>query len=313
MKYFRFSILLAFMTIVAMTNCKKDPVNRLENRFSVEGASYREGSMPGSSSGSTLDVVGSYTRTVLAGGSSIITINSSVTITEIYIGIPGINGYYVVRPTSTSGNVYTFIILLSQSLNDDFILQISALINGVVSQIEELDLNYREQGTGALQISLSFDQSKDLDLYVKQPDGEIIYYGNYGDSEWGLDLDSNAACSLDHINNENIFYPENMVQTGKYEVWVNMYQNCYPQNAPTNYTVVVTRRGRLVSPLSGFANPAIGQFPTNQPSNSIGSSLSGARKVMEFNATAGLTRSITISATTSPLSESAIKKLELSK
>jgi hypothetical protein len=153
-------------------------------------------------------------------------------------------------------------------------------------------LQFVNAGTGALQVSLSFDNDKDVDLYVVEPNGNVIYYGNKGgnlvqDEEtgeyslnFGLDIDSNANCAIDGINNENIYYTTEFIQSGKYAVWVNMFANCDP-SIPTNWVITTTRQGALV-PVTYGQNPSSGVFPIGTPSNRIGSSLDGALKVMEF-------------------------------
>jgi len=319
------------MAMVIMTNCETDknsgvnPVNQLEDKyFSIENATYQGGRMPSSNSGVELDIRTNVT--VLAGGSNLVTIDSEVSISDIYVGVDKENGYYVLPPQSTGrGFVYVFSILLSQNLNQDFTILFSANTSSGVSKLYSAVLEYKEQGTGALQISLSFDQDKDVDLYVVQPDGEVVYYGNRGywdyfEDEngdlhygqiWGLDLDSNAGCGIDGINNENIYYPQEYLLTGKYEVWVNMWENCYPQNVPTNWTIVTTFNGTRIRPSWGN-NPAYGTFPYDEPSNNISSSLYGATKVMEF--TIQGSSSVRINKGTQyPMSESAKMKLEASK
>jgi hypothetical protein len=168
-----------------------------------------------------------------------------------------------------------------------------------------------------LQVSLSFDNEKDIDLYVVQPDGEIIFYGNPGnyyekDGEiqgWGLDIDSNAACDIDGINNENVFYSNEYIQSGKYEVWINMYANCN-EYISTNWIVTALYEGALVTTTYG-RNPEYGVFSVNTPSNPISNSLDGATKVMEFTLSGrvGQSRVSINNKTPNPLTESAKIKL----
>ena len=316
--------------VMAFSACKKNDsssneggeTNLLKNYFTIENAIYHAGSFPNSSSETTLDNA-NINGTVLAGGSSFVSIDSEQPISEIYVGVQGINGYYSFVPNTTKSNenTYVFVILLSQNLDSSFVIQIAAKTSSGITKKFSKSLTYQKQGTGALQVSLSFDNEKDVDLYVVKPDGVVVYYGNL-DDEWeyaegrdrqicGLDFDSNAGCDIDSVNNENIFYPDDYLQAGKYEVWVNMWENCDPSIA-TKWSVVTTFKGSRITPTWG-SNPAIGTFPVGEPSNSIGSSLSGATKVMEFVISEQKVTKSPNNHTSRPLSESAKAKLNASK
>ena len=53
------------------------------------------------------------------------------------------------------------------------------------------------------------EDEKDVDLHLIEPNGGHIYYGNRRSSNGGfLDIDSNPDCSIDGVNNENIYYQE---------------------------------------------------------------------------------------------------------
>jgi hypothetical protein len=306
---------LIFMSIALFTTCDECTCDEdgssgdssgLENYFSVQDGTLNTGSMPSGSA--SLGTV-SYNSSAIAGGTAYASISTTVSITEIYVGVRGVNAYYTVRASSSSGG-YAFMVLYSQHLSQSFNIQISArLSNGSITSFYSSAVEYIEAGTGGtggLQISLSFDNDKDVDLYVIQPDGTTIYYGNQGGyPTWGLDLDSNAGCTLDHVRNENVFYPRANLKSGKYEVYVNMYGNCDPTTA-TNWVVKATRDGSPV-PVSFGRNPASGTFAAGTANNMITTPLNDkAIKVMEFTITG--TSSAELRSTTPP-SESAIRKM----
>ena len=60
------------------------------------------------------------------------------------------------------------------------------------------------------------------------------------DGGW-LDLDSNPACSMDHVNNENVFWPPGQAPVGEFIVRVDFYEDCCSCGA--NYTVTVNYCG----------------------------------------------------------------------
>lgn len=84
---------------------------------------------------------------------------------------------------------------------------------------------------------MRWDTDTDVDLHLDEPlpDGGVceIYYGDIGglSSSCGavgaLDLDSNAGCSIDGVDIENIIYPAGMAApSGTYVVRVDYFDKC---------------------------------------------------------------------------------------
>jgi len=101
-------------------------------------------------------------------------------------------------------------------------------------------------------VSLAWNDPADLDLLVKQPDGELVFFKPCESSTCGtLDVDANRCdprypcTSLTERPLENISWPNNMIP-GKYEVKVHMYstnrQRSEIKSVP--FTVQVTENGR---------------------------------------------------------------------
>lgn len=253
--------------------------------------------------------------TIIPGGTIIPEVTSPVVPSKMYIGVEDASGYYQVTPQK-DGNKYSCVILINQDLEledgEGFIIW-GALTtsDGDISETWEKEVSIHNVGTGQLQVSLSFTNAKDVDLHLIEPNGEHIYYANSVSSNGGkLDLDSNAGCSIDDINNENITYGEDaFVEPGTYTVYAVMYSNCDPDIA-TGYSVTATYNGRLINAVTG-TNPARGTFPVNAPST--GSSLStadGVYPVMTF--TIGNKGQVkTKSFPKAELSESALEKIAM--
>lgn len=316
-------IIAIVLTGVAFIACGDDEeeqqqpaAKNLANYFTVQGAETMTGSIPGNSNGVSIGEV-SINSHALAGGSSPLFIASDNDIEYLYLSVKGANKYYRITPSAKKSTTMDLIILFSQNLNETFTIEVSALLaDGTTTVIYTTTINYIQAGTSALQVSLSFDNEKDVDLYLVKPDGEVVYYGNHdGDwvydqttgtytYAWGLDVDSNPGCSIDGINNENIFYPSSEVQSGTYQVWINMYSNCDATIA-TNWVVTALHEGNLITPTYGV-NPSAGTYPVGEPSNPIGSSLNGALKVMEFTMNGS---QLGKSSVVSPLTQSAKMKL----
>lgn len=323
------AICLAGMTTFFSCNKDKDKNsinNALEDEyFSVQNGTLHNGTIPSSASGISLENYININRKALPGGSSFVSIDTNNEISEIYVGVANAGSYYSINPQNQDSQGlrttiinYSFIMLFSQNLNKSFEIQISAKLNdGSLTQLYTITIEYVKAETGSLQVNLSFNNNKDVDLYVVCPDGEKIYYANSGYfyeingkiQGCGLDVDSNPGCLIDGINSENIFFSKESLQAGKYEVWINMFENCNSSIA-TNWIVTARHEGKLLSTNSG-QNPAQGVFPIGTPSNSMGSFLSGATKVMEFTVAEGALRSSAISnIVQNPLTESAKIKLQ---
>lgn len=271
---------LLVATTLLLSGCFKTKEATVNKYISVKDGTLIAKEMPSASSDVNIDVT--MNKKVIPGGTSIVNVNSPVTVQKVYVGVEEEYGYYEWVPTGTN---YEFVILVNQDIllgedDDDFIVLVSILdSNGKVSEVAEKTVELIEVGTGLLQISLSFDNAKDVDLHVIEPEqvdeeGEEysfydrhIYYDHRTSLNGGhLDLDSNAGCSIDNINNENITYEEDAyVAPGLYTVYVDLYSNCTPHDSPTNWAVSVFYDGALIAAQSGH-NPASGTFAADAES-----------------------------------------------
>jgi hypothetical protein len=279
--------------LIAFTGCKKeDNVNKLEKSyFSVEKGTFTDAEIPAPSDSPSEPVITSIygNPSILEGGSNPISIISSSTFKEVIIGVQDVKGYYTTPATgsATSGNGTVLLILLfSQTLESDIFNIVIALrdAQGLVSEHGTIEVSKIEAGTGKLQVSCSWDKYNDVDLHLVEPNSEEIYYGNdYSVNGGELDVDSNADCYLDYINNENITYSEEaIIESGKYIVRVDLYSNC---NIATNTNFIVTTRynGQIITPATG-KNPYSGSFA---PADEDGGGSGDGREVMTFNIAPG--------------------------
>ena len=280
---------LLMATAMLLTSCTgtegggNSGSSNVQNYLDVEGGSLVKKAKPFSTN--EFGLVVEMNSTIIPGGTVIPNVYSPVTPKRMYIGVEDATGYYEVIPEADGQN-YSCVILINQDLEledgEGFVIW-GALTNadGDISETWEKEVSMHNVGTGQLQVSLSFTNAKDVDLHLIEPNGEHIYYGNRTSSNGGqLDLDSNAGCSIDDINNENITYGEDAyIEPGTYTVYVDMYNNCDPTVA-TGYSVTVTYGGRIISANTGYTNPARGTFPVDEPSNHA--NLDNLQPVMTF-------------------------------
>ncbi len=100
-------------------------------------------------------------------------------------------------------------------------------------------------GYGDVQVTLSWDSSADIDLYVQDPMGEWIWYKHKNAQSGGwLDVDDR-----DGFGPENIFWQKNESPSGNYQVYVQHYEG-----GSANYSVLVQAYGRTKQ-YKGFISP----------------------------------------------------------
>jgi hypothetical protein len=122
-------------------------------------------------------------QTAISGGSSIATFSSSEKLQSVNVAIGGFPGYYRynLSESFSAAEIYHYqvVLLISQHIKaEDFFVRISGVtVDGNVSAVvTSTVVSVIEVGTGVLQISLSWDQSDDLDLHLFEPDGNEVYY-----------------------------------------------------------------------------------------------------------------------------------------
>lgn len=80
--------------------------------------------------------------------------------------------------------------------------------------------------TGDIQVTLTWYANADIDLYVEDPNGDIVYYNNPQVPSGGQ-LDRDNKCSNFEMGKpENIFWPTGSAPPGVYKVSVNYYSDC---------------------------------------------------------------------------------------
>lgn len=311
------------------------PINEPET-FKVEAATFKPSEIPQGNE----DIVNiSGNTNIINGGSGILTFISDEELTHAYITADGVNGHYICEleeifvehetRSETGKHTYQIKIHYGQDLpSGGFHLIISVeTIDGVISRIYTREHLVVIAQTGALQISLSWDQLDDLDLHVFDPLGNHISYNNpyvfadgivyeviyaefyyewymenfsidiglldltneddidiligymveYGepdemdfyaffdkkeyDINGELDIDSNAACDIDGINNENIYFVDPV--PGVYTIAVDLWEKCDYNKPGSQYSVSLNYKGKQID----FSDKQVGRFPNNYQGN----------------------------------------------
>ena len=210
-------------------------------------------SAPAPGGGPRITVTGN--QTIVNGGTLTVTVTADSAFTTIYIFIGGrslgliselpggVEGHYEIPVTPAQTSATVLLTFPQEIPLDAFDLQFAvANASGAVGPYAGLSTTVTEVGTGDVQVTLSWDADSDVDLHVVAPGGDEIYYGRRQSSSGGqLDLDSNAACDIDGVRNENITWPVGRAPRGQYTVRVDYWSSCGV--ARTNYTVRVNNGG----------------------------------------------------------------------
>ncbi len=263
-KFSKLSVFILLLSVI-LTSCKKEEVPAsITTLFSLSGSTLRDGGFPGSSGGvsmPTITTVNSNSNFIAGGGCPLQIFSAaqgSNVISKVYLSADGFDKYY--EMTVASATILLNPIFVTTVTKNEIILKIAVADNaGNVSTTYNVTLTRIVVGAGRLQVSLTFDKDTDLDLYLVEPNGEVIYYGNGTSANGGmLDLDSNPGCYIDGVNNENITYDDQAtIEAGTYTVRVNNYSDCVGQQV--NYTVVARYNG-VELPVVGNTNPYSGSF-----------------------------------------------------
>ena len=100
----------------------------------------------------------------------------------------------------------------------------------------------REAGTGDIAFRLIWDGESDLDLFVEDPAGACIFFGNRDSVTGGLlDVDCNAGSErLCESPVENVYWPQGTAPAGSYMYWVEGH-SIIPAEAPLAYELQLLR------------------------------------------------------------------------
>ena len=218
---------------------------------------YFLGSPPETIGSVTLDALTDTSEpiTVISGGSLELPVESDVPFSTIFVNSDADGFFQLLLPeaTTSASAIVTYNTELVASTTNEVNVAVQTP-TGDVSSPQILPLESIEVGTGEVQVSVSWDTPTDVDIWLIEPDGTVIFWAATQSAAGGqLDLDSNPACFLDNINNENITYEDGTPPSGEYSVVVDYFSDCGVAG-DTNYLVTVRANGSI-STFSGVFVP----------------------------------------------------------
>lgn len=271
-RFRRFGAGLALSAVV-LAGCEKpEPlasttgsISDLVTNVSVRGGTVpgvlQEGVVPTGTLGPTATVAG--IAAAVNGGSAAMDVTGSDTYTRLLVSAIGTDDYYSV-PLPSGSTLEQVVLTLSPDVNGSQLRLRYALegANGIGPYFEQT-LRIIRAGNGDVQASVAWTGASDVDIHVFDPNGEHVYYGNRNGTTGGrLDIDSNAACTIDNTNVENIFWPLNTAPAGQYRVELHYYADCGVPRS--DWVVTVLLKGQAPAIMTGsfvgaagVANPAV--------------------------------------------------------
>lgn len=112
---------------------------------------------------------------------------------------------------------------------------------------------------GEIEIGLLWENTNDLDLYVIDPQGAIIFFGTRRSASGGeLDVDRNAGCQRDLTSKpvEHVVWPAGQVPRGEFKILVHEYSNCgHPDPTPFRVELVAAGRQQTITGQARHGEP----------------------------------------------------------
>jgi hypothetical protein len=214
----------------------------------------QEGAAPAEAGGPAITLSGN--DSIVNGGTLSVVVSAAEPFRSIYVyvavpseGIAGtaagaLQGHYEVQLPSPQTTATVLLSFPQEIALDTFEIQFGvADVGGEIGPYAGHTVSVIRVGTGDVQVTLSWDADSDVDLHVVAPNGQEVYYGQQQAAGGELDLDSNAACDIDGIRNENITWPTGQAPDGRYIVRVDYWSSCGV--ARTNYTVRINNGGNV--------------------------------------------------------------------
>jgi len=218
----------------------EDYITRVTDPTGTIVAALRTGRAPNPNGGPDASVSGM--AALVNGGSAQQSVTGTGSFATVFVAIPNYDDYYELTLPASALNAGLILTANENLPNATFTINFAVANSGVMGNWASQSLRIIHVGTGDVQVSIAWSGASDVDLHVVDPSGEEVYYGNRTSASGGsLDLDSNAACSLDNKNNENIVWPTGMGPHGTYIVRVDYWSAC--NVTQSDFVVTVATKG----------------------------------------------------------------------
>jgi len=234
----------------------EDVINSVTTLNGSTRGSLVAGDRPAASGGPASSISG--VNTAINGGSLPITVTSSTAFDRVVISAEGLDNYYTLDLPSAATSVDLILGVSTEAMPTSGLnLRYGVAVSSQLGAFATQSVRILRVATGDVQVSVSWDTPSDVDLHVTDPNGDEVYFANTTVASGGtLDLDSNPACSIDGVNNENIVWPTGSAPNGTYTVGLDYWSDCgVPE---TNWVVTIQSKGQAPQVFSGTFTGASG-------------------------------------------------------
>ena len=217
-----------------------DYISRVSSADGSIVATLREGAAPAASGGAapTVPTAG----TAVNGGSTQVPVTAGAEFTTVIVTMAGTGDYWELQLPAGASASDVVVGIAPQVGASTLRVLYGVAGSGTMSEYAAQNIRVYRVGNGDVQVSVSWTGASDVDLHVYDPNNEEVYFGNPTATSGGrLDLDSNAGCSIDNVNNENIVWPVGGAPRGQYRVVVDYWSDCGV--ARSDYVVTIQAQG----------------------------------------------------------------------
>jgi hypothetical protein len=112
--------------------------------------------------------------------------------------------------------------------------------------------------TDGLDVTLTWDTVADMNLQVRDPNGETLYWDSTTTSNGGsFGFDVNGLCEVVTADEptETASWPAGGLPTGSYEILVFYRQSCDDSSSPVSFRIGVNFNGQELTPITGSLTP----------------------------------------------------------
>ena len=95
---------------------------------------------------------------------------------------------------------------------------------------------------GAVQITMTWNNGSDIDLFVREPDGDVLSHQRDRSARGGrFDYAGRGQCdsALEYPRIENVFWPLDSAPAGEYELLLHRWGDCLDRATETQEAVTV--------------------------------------------------------------------------
>ena len=221
-------------------------------------AQYHTGPVPAGGSSAAPGTSG--TASVVNGGSARLALAAGSEFQRVIVSVNGLDGYYELTLPADSAGAGLVLGIAPEAGEADIQLRLAVGADGALSSYAVQPIRIHHVGSGDVQISVSWTGASDVDLRVTDPSGELVYFDNPSSASGGtLDLDSNASCTIDGVNSENIVWPAGHAPRGDYQVTLVYHDDCGV--ARSDYVVTVAIAGHEAETVTGSFIGLFGENP----------------------------------------------------